>query len=286
MKEKEDFDSLIKALGDKESKVVENAMWALGRIGDKRAVEPIIKVLFHGDWAIHWSAEPVLLKLGLDKNIVEYLMYLCFTYGCWGNEIKKILTFIDRNPNCKLSDINQQLIRSWTMKLKELNKLLKRMKKRSLIETKGKLKTSNEEVQLTLTQKGKEFLLNELPLVHEPIYTYSIKTSSINNIILPKHCCICLGPVKEYKRISGVCSLPIPSPLYKSRTFTINVEIPYCFNCYKKVGGLLGKYEGISIEPFAAGNIVSKIIFKFRNWQYKKMFEKLNIVSKMFEKLN
>lgn len=278
MKEKGDVSALIKALGDKDSTVCEYAMMALGKIGDKRAVEPIIKVLFHGDWAIHWSAEPALHKLGLDVNAVEFLMYLRFEYGCWGNKIKKILTFIDRNPDCKLSDIDQRLIRSWKMKLGELNKLLRSMKNHSLIETKGKLSFFgvNQEVQLTLSQKGREFLVNEVPLVDSPIYTcnFNYASSRFTEITLPVHCCICLGPVQTFNNISGVCSLPY-KPGYKDRTATISVKIPYCSNCYKKVGGFFGEYEGVSIEPFAAGDFVSKIIFKFRNPQYKKMFEKL-----------
>lgn len=159
------------------------------------------------------------------------------------------------------------------------------MKKHSLIETKGKFSLFgvNQKVQLTISRKGKDFLENEV--VSSPIYTcnfqhsFTVNSFTSHSIFWPKHCCICLGSVQTFEKISGICSFPVPSPAYKSSTATISVKIPYCQNCYNKVKKaplLRREEEGVSIRCRSVGADYFIISFKFRNPLYEKMFEKLN----------
>ena len=53
-------DFLIPALDNKDSVVRLRAAWALGQIGDARAVDPLILTLRDGDWAVRMRAAEAL----------------------------------------------------------------------------------------------------------------------------------------------------------------------------------------------------------------------------------
>jgi|GEM_PF-429122 len=70
---KGDVEGLIKALGyEKNPHVREHAASALGKIGDERAVEPLIKRLADGDRGVQWSAKSALGNMG--NSTVEPLI--------------------------------------------------------------------------------------------------------------------------------------------------------------------------------------------------------------------
>jgi HEAT repeat protein len=64
---------LIKALEDENEDVRRIAAFALGRIGDIRAVEPLIKVLEDEDRDVRWDAAIALGRIG-DIRAVEPLI--------------------------------------------------------------------------------------------------------------------------------------------------------------------------------------------------------------------
>jgi len=64
---------LIKALRHEYEFVRWKAAEALGRIGDKRAVEPLIHALKDEDWYVRWKAAEALGRIG-DKRAVEPLI--------------------------------------------------------------------------------------------------------------------------------------------------------------------------------------------------------------------
>jgi len=71
MEAKRDVKGLIKAL--KDWRVVDEAAYVLGEIGDKRAVEPLIKALEDEDRNVRWGAAEALGYIG-DKRAVEPLI--------------------------------------------------------------------------------------------------------------------------------------------------------------------------------------------------------------------
>jgi len=63
------LDPLIQARKDKENKslyVRETATWALGNIGDARAVEPLTQALKDKNWDVRWGAAEVPFRLKKD----------------------------------------------------------------------------------------------------------------------------------------------------------------------------------------------------------------------------
>jgi HEAT repeat protein len=74
MSERLDIEGLIKALGyEKDSDVRRKAANALGKIGDSRAVEPLIRALNDSDRDVRWHAAKALGKIG-DSRAVEPLI--------------------------------------------------------------------------------------------------------------------------------------------------------------------------------------------------------------------
>jgi len=74
LKDKGDVDGLIKALHyEKDYNVCICAAGALGKIGDKRAVEPLIAALEDNDRKVRWNAAAILGNIG-DKRAVEPLI--------------------------------------------------------------------------------------------------------------------------------------------------------------------------------------------------------------------
>jgi HEAT repeat protein len=59
-----DINGLIKALSYRKSKVRENAAWALGKTGDERSVEHLIRVLNDSDVYVQYQAMESLIKIG------------------------------------------------------------------------------------------------------------------------------------------------------------------------------------------------------------------------------
>jgi HEAT repeat protein len=73
MEKKKDVKGLIKALGyEKDSSVRKSATYALGKIGDARAVEPLTKALNDADSDVRRDAAKALGKIG-DRRAVELL---------------------------------------------------------------------------------------------------------------------------------------------------------------------------------------------------------------------
>ena len=67
------IECLIAALKDKDSDVRNAAAWSLGRLGDKRAVEPFIAALKDKDSNVREAAAEALGELG-DKRAVKPLL--------------------------------------------------------------------------------------------------------------------------------------------------------------------------------------------------------------------
>ena len=72
MEAEKDVDGLLKALGDGGPSVRRDA-YALGKMGDERAVEPLIKALSNDDWNICQIAAAALGPIG-DARAVEPLI--------------------------------------------------------------------------------------------------------------------------------------------------------------------------------------------------------------------
>jgi len=69
MRDKGDLEGLFKALGHKDYEVRGNAAEALGKIGDKRAVEPLIQTLLEDKSAyVRGKAAEALDKLGWEPR--------------------------------------------------------------------------------------------------------------------------------------------------------------------------------------------------------------------------
>jgi len=66
---------LIRTLIEGSNDVRGNAAQALGTIGDSRAVEPLIRALGDSDWRVLWNAARALGKIG-DPRAVEPLIQL------------------------------------------------------------------------------------------------------------------------------------------------------------------------------------------------------------------
>ncbi|WP_094227735.1 HEAT repeat domain-containing protein [Methanolobus psychrotolerans] len=62
-------DALIAALEDERPQVVDNAVWALGKIGDDRAVEPLISILEKGNSSIQEHAVRALARIGDGRTV-------------------------------------------------------------------------------------------------------------------------------------------------------------------------------------------------------------------------
>jgi HEAT repeat protein len=74
MREKRDVKGLIKALGyEKDRDVREGAAEAIGKIGDPRAVEQLIKALNDSDWRVHRNSASALGRIA-DGRAVEPLI--------------------------------------------------------------------------------------------------------------------------------------------------------------------------------------------------------------------
>ena len=73
LKAKKDVEGLIKALGHRDEYVRENAVRALGEIGNARAIEGLIKALDDSDWPVREAAAEELGKIG-DPRAVEHLI--------------------------------------------------------------------------------------------------------------------------------------------------------------------------------------------------------------------
>ena len=69
-------DPLVTALDDKDSVVRLRAAWALGQIGDKRAVERLILTLRDGDWSVRMRAAEALGKLRAQRATDALLLLL------------------------------------------------------------------------------------------------------------------------------------------------------------------------------------------------------------------
>jgi hypothetical protein len=61
---------LVRALRHKDWDVRQEAVWALGKIADPRAVEPLIAALGDENWAVHRAAAEALGKMA-DRRAVE-----------------------------------------------------------------------------------------------------------------------------------------------------------------------------------------------------------------------
>ena len=73
LKARGDVEGLIGALEDSDEYVRWKAAYALGEIGDERAVEPLIEALKDSDEYVRWGAASALGKIG-DKRAVEPLI--------------------------------------------------------------------------------------------------------------------------------------------------------------------------------------------------------------------
>jgi len=69
-------DQVIPALDSKDSVVRLRAAWALGQIGDQRAVNPLIKTLRDGDWSVRMRAAESLGKLRARSATEALLLQL------------------------------------------------------------------------------------------------------------------------------------------------------------------------------------------------------------------
>ena len=66
--DKRAVEPLIKALEDKDGYVSQHSARALGKIGDTRAVEPLIELLSDDDWGVRNAAKEALKKLGHEAK--------------------------------------------------------------------------------------------------------------------------------------------------------------------------------------------------------------------------
>ena len=70
LKEKRDVEGLIKALGYEKKRFVRvEAAKALGKIGDSRAVGPLISALSNNDYYVRWEAAKALGKIGDSRAV-------------------------------------------------------------------------------------------------------------------------------------------------------------------------------------------------------------------------
>jgi HEAT repeat protein len=69
----EAMEILCEALEDEYDEVCWDAAWALGEIGDARAIEPLIEALEAGDWTLRWRATEALGAIG-EARAVEPLI--------------------------------------------------------------------------------------------------------------------------------------------------------------------------------------------------------------------
>ena len=67
---------LMAALDDKDSVVRLRAAWALGRIGDDRAVKKLISTLHDGDWSVRMRAADALGVIGAHEANEALLLLL------------------------------------------------------------------------------------------------------------------------------------------------------------------------------------------------------------------
>jgi HEAT repeat protein len=102
---------LIDALGNME--VCGWAAYALGRLGDMRAVEPLMEALTFND---SWTLEKVVTALGRlgDKRAAELLLGILHRY--WNGDVRKaaaraLLTIAKENHDIKLDHNTIQKIR-------------------------------------------------------------------------------------------------------------------------------------------------------------------------------
>ena len=68
-------DRLLPLLDDPQSATRLLAAWALGHIGDKRALKPLISALGDGDWSVRMRAADALGELK-DRSAIEHLVAL------------------------------------------------------------------------------------------------------------------------------------------------------------------------------------------------------------------
>jgi HEAT repeat protein len=68
MKANKDVEGLIEALKDEDSNVRWRVAYALGEIGDRRAVEPLIEALKDKDSDVRWQAAEALEKIKAKKS--------------------------------------------------------------------------------------------------------------------------------------------------------------------------------------------------------------------------
>jgi HEAT repeat protein len=87
--------ALISSLNDS-AYVVQESVAALGKIGDRRAVEPLLPLLTHDDSSVANAAADALAKLG-DRRAVEPLLAALpvWTQRHWGGLAGRLETFAD-----------------------------------------------------------------------------------------------------------------------------------------------------------------------------------------------
>ncbi len=106
--DKRAVDSLILALEDENEDVRSFAVFALGKIGDPRAVEPIIQIL--EEERADWSTIGIALSRLRDNRAVEPLIEALKKVTRYIEEIKK------ENPSIELKKIDYEYLRGrWSL---------------------------------------------------------------------------------------------------------------------------------------------------------------------------
>lgn len=276
LKAKRDVEGLIKALEDGREKVRQIAAKALGEIGDKRAVEPLIRLLEHE------SEYGVVLRTAVDAlgNIGDKRAVTPLTRILECQRIRKATElalarvtagkFRMKKGECPICGAKYDVWEGRKLSCEHCGAYLS-VEQGQLVEIVAEKVTESPEY---------EVIVPFLYIPRSPDFAHILEWPAFT-LAWPIYCCICLKLVKESdfygvaKRIEGPVGYE-GGFVWQSQYTEIKFKIPYCKDCRHKVRKLFSRREeeGVFVEPYYSFGY--RMTLKFRNPQYAAMFRQAN----------
>ncbi len=290
---------LVQTLGNKSETVLFGVIEALGRIGDRRAVEPLGRLVReHREYHyVRREAVSALGKLGEEAAdaVAPALRDENFLVR---QEAVKALGNIGGGRAAGILVQSLQYGES-ADNVAEIRRAINRIKGSAAKEIKGACPVCGTSlgfwdaspvkchfcgVNLNV-EHGK--LVEQTPAAvvdspEEKAVIYLHRGAS-TGVVWPNCCCLCLAAVtaSDYYKISAshVLSFTAVAGRMEQKLLEYATEVPYCKGCRRKVKKVLGRseQEAVSAEVTTVGMLDNvRLTFKFRNPRYAQMFRQAN----------